>query len=116
MIKKAIRLQPLLTSWYLMELGMSYYCIGRYEEAKDSAEQFRRLAQSRGEEIVWVAYLMLAMNYIRLGREQEARQAAAESIRLNPDYSLEVDRRYCCYRDLLILERQHEDLRKAGLK
>ena len=116
MIKKAIRLQPLLTSWYLMELGMSYYCIGRYEEAKDSAEQFRRLAQSRGEEIVWVAYLMLAMNYIRLGREQEARQAAAESIRLNPDYSLEVDRRYSCYRDLLILERQHEDLRKAGLK
>ena len=116
MIKKAIRLQPLLTSWYLMELGMSYYCIGRYEEAKDSAEQFRRLAQSRGEEIVWVAYLMLAMNYIRLGREQEARLAAAELIRLNPDYSLEVDRRYSCYRDPLVLERQHEDLRKAGLK
>jgi adenylate cyclase len=116
MIKKAIRLQPLLTSWYLMELGMSYYCIGRYEEAKDSAEQFLRLAQSRGEEIVWAAYLMLALIYVRLGREQEARLAAAELIRLNPDYSLEVDRRYSCYRDLHILERQHEDLRKAGLK
>lgn len=116
MIKKAIRLQPLLTSWHLMELGISYYCIGRYEEAKDSAEQFLRLAQSRGEEIVWAAYLVLALIYVRLGREQEARLAAAESIRLNPDYSLEVDRRYSCYRDLRILEGQHEDLRKAGLK
>jgi adenylate cyclase len=116
MIKKAMRLQPLLTSWYLMELSMSYYCIGRYEEAKDSAEHFRRLAESRGEQIVWAAYLLLAMNYIRLGREREARLAVLESTRLNPDYSLEVDRRYSCYRDLNIIERQHEDLRKAGLK
>jgi adenylate cyclase len=116
MIKKAMRLQPLLTSWYLMELSMSYYCIGRYEEAKDSAEQFRRLAESRGDQIAWAAYLMLAMNYIRLGREREARLAVLESTRLNPDYSLEVDRRYSCYRDLNIIERQHEDLRKAGLK
>jgi adenylate cyclase len=116
MINKAIRLQPLLTSWYLVELAMSYYCIGRYEEASDLAEQLRRLAQSRGEEIVWAAYLMLAMNYIRLGRDQEAHLAAAELIRSNPDYSLELDRRYSCYKDPNILERQHEDLRKAGLK
>ena len=116
MIKKAMRLQPYLSSWYLMELGMSYYCLGRYEEAGDIAEQLRRLAQSRGEEIIWGAYLMLAMNYIRLGREQEARLAAAELLRLNPDYSLDLDRRYSCYKDPHILERQHEDLRKAGLK
>ena len=116
MIKKAMRLQPLLPSWYLMELSMSYYCIGRYEEAKDSAEQFRGLAESRGDQIAWAAYLMLAMNYIRLGREREASLAVLESSRLNPDYSLEVDRRYSCYRDLNIIERQHEDLRKAGLK
>jgi adenylate cyclase len=114
--KKAMRLQPYLPSWYLMELGMSYYCIGRYEEAKDAAEQFRRLAQSRGEEILWVAYIMLAMNYIRLGRDQDARRAAAELIRLYPDYSLEVGRRYACYQDPNMLERQLEDLRKAGLK
>ncbi|MGD9076130.1 MAG: adenylate/guanylate cyclase domain-containing protein [Desulfobacteraceae bacterium] len=116
MIKKAMRLQPYLSGWYLMELGMSYYCLGRYEEASDVAEQLRLLAQSRGEEIIWGAYLMLAMNYVRLGREQEARLAAAELLRLNPDYSLELDRRYSCYKDPHILERQHEDLRKAGLK
>ena len=115
-IKKAMRLQPLLASWYYMELGMSYYCIGKYEKAKECAEHFRRLAESRGEQIEWVAYLMLAMNYVRLGREREARLAVVELTRLNPDYSLEVDRRYSCYRDLNIIESQHEDLRKAGLK
>ena len=111
-----MRLQPLLASWYYMELGMSYYCIGKYEKAKECAEHFRRLAESRGEQIEWVAYLMLAMNYVRLGREREARLAVVELTRLNPDYSLEVDRRYSCYRDLNIIESQHEDLRKAGLK
>ena len=116
LVKKAMRLQPYLPCWYLMELGMSYYCIGRYEEAKDTAEQLRRLAQSRGEGIVWAAYLMLAMNYIRLGRDQDARRAATEVIRLYPDYSLEIDRRYSFYKDPHIIERQHEDLRKAGLK
>jgi adenylate cyclase len=116
MIRKAMRLQPFLPSWYLMELSMSYYCIGRYEEAKDSAEQFRRLVENRGDQIAWAAYLMLAMDYIRLGREREARLAVLESTRLNPEYTLEVDRRYSCYRDLNIIERQQEDLRKAGLR
>ena len=115
LVKKAMRLQPFLPSWYLMELGMSYYCMDRYEEAKDTAEQFQCLAQSRGEGIEWVAHLMLAMNYVKLGREQDARRAAAEVIRLHPDYSLEIDRRYSCYKDQHIIERQHEDLRKAGL-
>jgi len=115
-INKAMRLQPYLPSWYLMELAMSYYCIGRYEEATELAEQLRRLAQSRGDEIVWVAHLLLAMNNVRLGRDQEARLAAAEVIRLYPDFSLEIDRRYSCYKDPHIIERQHEDLRKAGLK
>ena len=116
MAKKAMRFQPYFSSWHLMELVMSYYCIGRYVEACDLAEQFRRLTQSRGEGFLWVAYLMLAMNYIRLGRDQEATLAAAELIRLNPDFTLELDRRYSLYKDPHILERQHEDLRKAGLK
>jgi adenylate cyclase len=86
MIKKAMRLQPYVPGWYLMELGMNDYCLGRYQEASESAEQFLRLAQSRGKEMLWVAYLMLAMNYSRLGRNHEARLAAEELIRLNPDF------------------------------
>jgi len=115
-IKKAIRLQPYSSTWHLMELAMSYYCIGRYDQACDLAEQCRRLAQSRGEDFLWVSYLMLAISYVRLGRDQEATLAAAELIRLNPDFTLEMDRAYSCYKDPRIIERQHEDLRKAGLK
>ena len=115
MAQKAIRLQPYSSTWHLTELAMSYYCLGRYDQACDLAERCRRLSQSRGEGILWVSYLMLAMNYVRLGRDQEARLAAAELIRLNPDFGLEMDRTYSCYKAPRILERQHEDLRKAGL-
>ena len=115
MAQKAIRLQPYSSTWHLTELAMSYYCLGRYDQACDLAERCRRLSQSRGEGILWVSYLMLAMNYVRLGRDQEARLAAAELIRLNPDFTLEMDRTYSCYKDPRILERQHEDLRKAGV-
>jgi adenylate cyclase len=116
MIKKAMRLQPYVPGWYLMELGMNYYCLGRYREASEIAEQFRRLAQSREEGMLWAAYLMLAMNYSRLGRNQEARLAAEELIRLNPDFNLEMDRAYSFYKDPQVLERQHEDLSKTGLQ
>jgi len=116
MVQKAIRLQPYLPSWYLMELGMSYYCTGRYEEAKETAEQLRDLAKSRGEGILWAAYIMLAMSNIRLGRDQDARRAAKEVMRLYPEYSLEVARQYACYQDQNMLERQLDDLRRAGLK
>jgi len=63
-----MRLQPYVSSLYVIKLGMNYYCISRYEEAKDTAEKFRRMSQSQspGKGIVWVAYQMLAMDYMRL--------------------------------------------------
>ncbi|MBE9535092.1 MAG: tetratricopeptide repeat protein [Proteobacteria bacterium] len=117
MTKKAVRLHPNYPSFYLMELAMCHYYLGKYEEAVAFAEQFRTLAQSRGEDnILWSSHLILAINYIRLGREKEARAAATEVLRLFPSFSLEWDRLYSCYKDPAHLERQHEDLRKAGLK
>lgn len=117
MTKKAVRLHPNYPSFYLMELAMCHYYLGKYEEAVAFAEQLRTLAQSRGEDnILWSSHLILAINYIRLGREKEARAAATEVLRLFPSFSLEWDRLYSCYKDPGHLERQHEDLRKAGLK
>jgi adenylate cyclase len=117
MTKKAVRLHPNYPSFYLMELAMCHYYLGKYEEAVAFAEQFRTLAQSHGEDnILWSSHLILAMNYIRLGQEKEARAAATEVLRLLPSFSLEWDRLYSCYKDPAHLERQHEDLRKAGLK
>jgi len=59
---------------------------------------------------------MLALSNIRLGLDQDARRAAAEVMRLYPEYSLEVARQYACYQDQNMLERQLDDLRRAGLK
>ena len=103
--------------WLLVELAMSYYYLGRYEAAVGLAKQFHDLADSRGEEyLLYWYYSMLAMNYVRLGRHQEAQEAAAKVLRGFPEYSLEWDRQFSVYKDPAHLERQHEDLRKAGIK
>ena len=117
LIQKAMRLQPDHPSWYLGELAMCYYYVGRHEEAIKLAEQLHSIADRRGERFIsyWY-YAILAMNYIRLSRDQEARKAAAEVRRLFPEYSLEWDRQFSVYKDPAHLERQHEDLRKAGLR
>nr|NIW10205.1 tetratricopeptide repeat protein [Gammaproteobacteria bacterium] len=108
MIQRAMRLQPSYPSWYLGEVAMSYYYLGRHEEAVRQAEQFRNLADSRGEEyLLYWYHSMLAMNYIRMGRHQEAREAAAEVLRGFPEYSLEWDRQFSVYKDPAHLERQH---------
>ena len=117
LIQRAMRLQPNHPSWYLGELAMCYYYVGRHEDAIRLGEQLYSLAGSRGEKFISYWYhAILAMNYIRLGRNQEARKAATEVKRLFPEYSLEWDRQFSVYKNPAHLERQHEDLRKAGLK
>jgi adenylate cyclase len=60
MIQRAMRLQPSHPSWYLGELAMSYYYLGRYEAAIGLAKQFHDLADSRGEEyLLYWYYSML---------------------------------------------------------
>jgi adenylate cyclase len=116
MIKTAMRLQPNYASWYLTELALCYYYVGRHKEAIELAEKYRELTKSREEEFIWPHLLILAMNYIRLGQEKEACEAASELLRLFPIFSLEWNRKYSYYKNPSHLERQHEDLRKAGLK
>jgi adenylate cyclase len=117
LIQRALRIQPSYSSWYLGELAMCYYYVGRHEEAIRLAEEFFHLAESRGEKFIsYYYYAIVTMNSIRLGRDQEAQEAAAELMRLFPEYSLEWDRQFSVYKDPEHLERQHEDLRKAGLK
>jgi adenylate cyclase len=62
MIQRAMRLQPSHPSWYLGELAMSYYYLGRYEAAIGLAKQFHDLADSRGEEyLLYWYYSMLGV-------------------------------------------------------
>ena len=116
MIKKAIRLQPLYPSWFLGELALCYYYLDKFEEALEAAEQFKDLCNSRNEtDLLYFYYAVLAMNYVRLGQDKQAKQAARNVLREFPGYSLEWDKSYGLYKDKAHLERQHSDLRKAGI-
>ena len=59
---------------------------------------------------------MLAAVYNELGQAAEARAEAAEVLRLNPNFSLEVHRQRAPIKDPAVLEQHIVALRKAGLK
>jgi adenylate cyclase len=61
-------------------------------------------------------HLMLAAVHSELGQAAEARAEAAEVLRLNPQFSLEVHRQRMPIKDPAVLERHLAALRKAGLK
>src|SRR5262249_27788831 len=86
--EKEMRLNPHYPFTYLFELGLSYFLMGCNEEAMDTLQ--RVIARVPNH---LITHLFLAASYSELGRETEARAEAAEILRLNPTYSLEVWRR-----------------------
>jgi adenylate cyclase len=62
------------------------------------------------------SHLMLAAVYSELGQAAEAQAEAAEVLRINPKFSLEVHRQRAPIKDPAVLERHIAALRKAGLK
>ena len=65
---------------------------------------------------ILLTHLMLAAVYSELGQAAEARAEAAEVLRLNPNFSLEVHKQRMPIKDPAVLERHIAALRKAGLK
>jgi tetratricopeptide (TPR) repeat protein len=84
---------------------------GRYEEARAPLQRFL----SRYPNILPV-HLMLAAVYSELGQTAEAQKEAAEVLRLNPNFSLEMHKQRMPIKDPAVLERHLAALRKAGLK
>jgi len=110
--EKAMRLDPHYPPLYLLFLGMACYQARRYEEAITA---FKRARIGNPEFLG--APLFLTIAYSELGREEEARVEAAEVLRLNPHFSVELfSRRMLPYRDPAVTERLVAALLKAGLK
>jgi adenylate cyclase len=109
-IQNALRLNPFPSPNYFSNLAIIYCESGHYEKAIEAA---KRALQS--EPNTPIPYTTLAISYIRLGREEEARAAAAEILRINPKWSLERYAKVAPYTQPQV-ERNIEDLRKAGLK
>jgi adenylate cyclase len=106
-----MRLNPHYPASYLYNLGIAYYLAGQYQEA---------IAALKGALIrnpdLQPAHLVLAATYSELDRDEEARTEVAEVLRINPTFSLEVNRQRLPYKDPGQLERYLAALRKAGLK
>jgi adenylate cyclase len=110
--EQTLRLKPLHhVDEHLARVGGAYYLAGRPEEAIAPLKQYL----SRYPNIL-SAHLTLAAVYSELGKEAEARAEAAEVLRINPKFSLEVHKERVPIKDPGMLERHIAALRKAGLK
>jgi adenylate cyclase len=111
MAEQALRRKPFTVDGHLSWVGAAYYLAGRPEEAIALLKQYL----SRYPNILG-AHLTLTAVYSELGKEAEARAEAAEVLRLNPRFSLEVHEERVPIKDPAVLERHIAALRKAGLK
>jgi adenylate cyclase len=109
--EQAIRLKPTVVDYHLYPIGIAYALAGRGAEAVAPLKQFL----TRYPDILG-AHLTLTAVYSELGKETEARAEAAEVLRLNPKFSLEVHRQRVPIKDSSVLERHLTALRKARLK
>jgi adenylate cyclase len=110
-VEQALRRKPFVPDQHLSSIGAAYFLAGRPEEAIAPLQQFlARYPNQLGP------HLTLAAAYSELGKEAEARAEAAEVLRLNPKFSLEVHRQRVPIKDPAVLERHLAALRKGGLK
>ncbi len=111
MVEQALRRKPLLPEGHLGNIGTVYYLTGKSEEAIAPLKQYLTRYPNMPD-----IHLTLAAVYSELGREVEARAEAAEVLRINPQFLLEVHKQRVPIKDPAMLERQIAALRKAGLK
>jgi adenylate cyclase len=111
MAEQALRRKPFIADLHLSSVGTAYYLAGKPEEAIAPLKQYlTRYPNHLG------AHLTLAAVYSELGREAEARAEAAEVLRINPKFSLEVHKQRMPIKDPATLERHIAALREAELK
>jgi adenylate cyclase len=111
MVEQAMHLQSSVADRHLDSVGAAYYLAGQPVEAVAPLKQYL----SRYPNILG-AHLTLAAIYSESGKEAEARAEAAEVLRINPKFSLEVHGQRVPIKDPSMLERKLAALRKAGLK
>jgi adenylate cyclase len=111
LVEKTLGLNTRLSPSNFRPLGHTYYLTGRPEEA---IAALKRCLIGTPADLD--AHLFLAAVYSELGREAEAQAEAAEVLRINPKWSLEVWKQRVPYKDPAMLERVFAALRKAGLR
>jgi adenylate cyclase len=111
LVEKAMRLNPHYPVNYLFLLGFAYSLMERYEEAMSA---FKRVLTRSSDHLG--THLVLAIIYSESDREEEARAHVAETLKINPQLSIEVLEQIIPFKDTAIFERMGDNLRRVGLK
>jgi adenylate cyclase len=111
LFEKAIRLNPFGPSRYFLNYGHALRVTGRLKEA---ASAYEKAIQREPNNLF--AHINLAGTYSMMGLDKEAKAEAAEVLRLNPKFSLEMWGKVAAFKDRAVIEEQIAALRKAGLK
>jgi adenylate cyclase len=113
LFQKAIRLDPFGRTGIYLNLGIALRMTGKFEEAVSA---FKKAIQRVPDNII--ARYNLAATYSMMGREKEARAEAAEVLRINPKFSLDLwaKRGRQIYKDESEIDKLVDAMRKAGLE
>ncbi|MFQ5896697.1 MAG: adenylate/guanylate cyclase domain-containing protein [Candidatus Methylomirabilia bacterium] len=106
-IKKAMRLNPNYPQWYPQFLGGAMYAARRYEEA---VAVLKRVKQH-----VRTSRAYFAASYAQLGRIEEARAEVAETLKLDPNATVQIVSNIEYYKNPADRDHFEEGVRKAGL-
>jgi adenylate cyclase len=109
--EQALRLNPYPPSWWIRQLGQSYFFAGRYEEAIAAHKKSLNISPND-----LLTHIALTTACSSAGRHEEARAQAAEILRINPKFSVEGRANFVPCKNQADLDRFLDGLRKAGLK
>jgi adenylate cyclase len=110
LIEKAMCLDPHYPFLYIFWLGHAYHSLERYE---DAVVAFQRTI-SRNPDFS-TAHLYLAAAYAQLGRMAEAEAEAAQTLRIDPSWSVQRVAQRLPHKDPAALARLIYGMRRAGL-
>jgi len=99
-------------AYYLNHIVLGYISLNQQQYEQALAEMERAVAL---DPHVALTYAALAEALSRVGRAEDALEAA-EVLRINPNFSLEVHKQREPIKDPAVLERHLTALRKAGLQ
>jgi len=112
--KKAMRLTPYYPAVWLNTLGRSSFHLKRYEDALSAGEKLLERCR-KGEVPDWMGYFLMVLIYSEIGQDEKARGYAAELLKSNPRWNLEVTKTYSPYKNQADMDRVLNAARKVGL-
>jgi adenylate cyclase len=94
LVKKAMRLSPIHSAWYLAVLAHAYRLMLRFDEATDVYKQAIALAPNQ-----IAAHLGLTICYAQAGQEELARIQGREILRISPRFEMGKYAQSLTYKD-----------------